>query len=196
MFFKQTQGAADYLVVGLGNPGDKYEGSRHNIGFETIDFIAQKAGTKIVKAKFSGLYGVWQYKDRKILLLKPQTFMNLSGQSVGEAARFYKIKPENTLIIYDDVSLDVGKVRIRTKGSAGGHNGIKSIIEQIGDEFPRVKIGVGQKPHPDYDLAAWVLGKFTQDDKKLLQERFEDVYGAVQLLIDTQVEKAMNLYNK
>ncbi|MEG0092308.1 MAG: aminoacyl-tRNA hydrolase, partial [Oscillospiraceae bacterium] len=170
MFLKGSQGA-DYLVVGLGNPGGKYDGSRHNIGFETIDFIAQKTGTKIIKAKFSGLYGVWQYKDKKVLLLKPQTFMNLSGQSVGEAARFYKIKPENTLIIYDDVSLDVGKVRIRTKGSAGGHNGIKSIIEQIGDEFPRVKIGVGQKPHPDYDLAAWVLGKFTQDDKKLLQER-------------------------
>ncbi|MEG2928090.1 MAG: aminoacyl-tRNA hydrolase [Oscillospiraceae bacterium] len=195
MFLKGSQGA-DYLVVGLGNPGGKYEGSRHNIGFETIDFIAQKAGTKIVKAKFSGLYGVWQYKDRKILLLKPQTFMNLSGQSVGEAARFYKIKPENTLIIYDDVSLDVGKVRIRTKGSAGGHNGIKSIIENIGEEFPRIKIGVGQKPHPDYDLADWVLGKFSQGDKKLLQERFEDVYSAAELLIDSQVEKAMNLYNK
>ncbi|MEG3029571.1 MAG: aminoacyl-tRNA hydrolase [Oscillospiraceae bacterium] len=195
MFLKGSQGA-DYLVVGLGNPGGKYEGSRHNIGFETIDFIAQKTGTKIIKAKFSGLYGVWQYKDRKILLLKPQTFMNLSGQSVGEAARFYKIKPENTLIIYDDVSLDVGKVRIRTKGSAGGHNGIKSIIENIGEEFPRIKIGVGQKPHPDYDLADWVLGKFSQGDKKLLQERFEDVYSAAELLIDSQVEKAMNLYNK
>lgn len=195
MFFKSSQGA-DYLVVGLGNPGSKYTASRHNIGFEAVDFIASKASVSITKAKFSGLYGVWQYKDKKVLLLKPQTFMNLSGQSVGEAARFYKIKPENVLVIYDDVSLDVGKIRIRTKGSAGGHNGIKSIIDHIDQEFPRIKIGVGQKPHQDYDLAAWVLGKFSDGDKKLLQDNFTDIYNIVQLLIDGETEKAMNLYNK
>ncbi len=195
MLFKNTQGA-DYLIVGLGNPGSKYDNTRHNIGFAAMDYICDKTGTRLDKAKFKALYGTWKYKDKKIILLKPQTFMNLSGEAVGAAARFYKIPPENVIIIYDDVSMAVGKMRIRLKGSAGGHNGIKSIISHIGDAFPRIKLGVGEKPHPEYDLADWVLGKFTDSDKKALSEKFESAYQSVQLIIDGSTDKAMNLYNR
>ena len=195
MFFKNTQGA-DYMIVGLGNPGAKYDNTRHNIGFACVDYICDKTGVKLDKAKFNALYGTWKYKDKKIIILKPQTFMNLSGEAVGAAARFYKIPPENVVIIYDDVSMAVGKMRIRLKGSAGGHNGIKSIISHMGDAFPRIKLGVGEKPHPEYDLADWVLGKFTDGDRKLLSEKFDSAYQAVQLMIDGQSDKAMNLYNR
>lgn len=195
MLFKSSQGA-DYLVVGLGNPGSKYSGTRHNIGFEALDFISKKTGTPITKAKFSGLYGTWEYKGKKILLLKPQTFMNLSGQSVGAAAKFYKLTADKVIVVHDDVSLDIGRMRIRTKGSAGGHNGLKSIIDYLDIDFPRIKVGVGQKPHPDYDLADWVLGKFTDSEKKLLQDKFCDIYNAIQLLVDDKSDEAMNLYNK
>ena len=148
MLFKHTQGA-DYMIVGLGNPGTKYDNTRHNIGFACVDYICDKTGVKLDKAKFKALYGTWKHKDKKIVILKPQTFMNLSGEAVGAAARFYKIAPENVIIIYDDVSMAVGKMRIRLKGSAGGHNGIKSIISHMGDTFPRIKLGVGEKPHPE-----------------------------------------------
>ena len=195
MLFKNNSGA-DFLVVGLGNPGSKYDNTRHNIGFATMDYICEKTGTKLDKAKFKSLYGTWKYKDKKIILAKPQTFMNLSGEAVGEITNFYKIPAENVIIIFDDVSLAVGKMRIRSKGSAGGHNGIKSIISHIGDKFPRIKIGVGEKPHPDYDLADWVLGKFTDGDKKLLSEKYECAYQSVQLMIDGETDKAMNLYNR
>lgn len=195
MLFKNTQGA-DYMIVGLGNPGSKYDNTRHNIGFACVDYICDKAGVKLDKAKFKALYGTWKYKDKKVIVLKPQTFMNLSGEAVGAAARFYKIPPENVIIIYDDVSMAVGKMRIRLKGSAGGHNGIKSIISHMGDSFPRVKMGVGEKPHPEYDLADWVLGKFTDGDRKLLSEKFDSVYQAVQLIMDGRSDKAMNLYNR
>ena len=195
MFLKSSQGA-DYLVVGLGNPGTRYDNTRHNIGFACVDYICDKTGVKLDKAKFKALYGIWKYKDKKIVLVKPQTFMNLSGEAVGAVARFYKISPENVIIIYDDVSMAVGKLRIRLKGSAGGHNGIKSIISHIGDVFPRIKLGVGEKPHPEYDLADWVLGKFTDSDRKLLAEKFDSAYQAVQLMIDGQSDKAMNLYNR
>ena len=195
MLFKNTQGA-DYMIVGLGNPGTKYDNTRHNIGFACVDYICDKTGVKLDKTKFKALYGTWKYKDKKIVILKPQTFMNLSGEAVGAAARFYKIPPENVIIIYDDVSMAVGKMRIRLKGSAGGHNGIKSIISHMGDTFPRIKLGVGEKPHPEYDLADWVLGKFTDGDRKLLSEKFDSAYQAVQLIIDGQSDKAMNLYNR
>ena len=195
MLFKTSQGA-DYMIVGLGNPGSKYDNTRHNIGFACVDYICDKTGVKLDKAKFKALYGIWKYKDKKIIILKPQTFMNLSGEAVGAAARFYKIPPENVIIIYDDVSMAVGKMRIRLKGSAGGHNGIKSIIAHMGDSFPRVKMGVGEKPHPEYDLADWVLGKFTDSDRKTLSEKFDNAYQAVQLIIDGQTDKAMNLYNR
>ena len=190
-----TNNGADFIVVGLGNPGSAYDNTRHNIGFSAVDYIAEKTGAKITKAKFSSLLGTWEYEGKKVMLLKPQTFMNLSGDAVGPRAKFYKIPPENVIIIYDDVSLPVGKMRIRRKGSRGGHNGIKSIINHIGENFPRVKIGVGEKPHPDYDLAAWVLGKFGTDDKKALQEEYEKVFDAVKLIIDGKTDKAMNLYN-
>ena len=199
--FKQIEKKTDtapvtYIVAGLGNPGSKYNNTRHNIGFETLDYIADKNNVSVTKAKFSALYGVWETEGRKVMLLKPQTFMNLSGEAVMQAAKFYKVPAENIIVIFDDVSLDVGKMRIRAKGSAGGHNGIKSIISHMGQDFPRIKMGVGQKPHPDYDLADWVLGKFTESDKKLLADRFEDAHRAVKLMVSGDSQKAMNLYNR
>ncbi|MBQ6895925.1 MAG: aminoacyl-tRNA hydrolase [Oscillospiraceae bacterium] len=196
MFFKKSNQSIDYIVAGLGNPGSKYNNTRHNIGFETLDYIADKNNVSVTKAKFSALYGVWETDGRKVMLLKPQTFMNLSGEAVMQAAKFYKVPAENIIVIFDDVSLDVGKMRIRAKGSAGGHNGIKSIISHMGQEFPRIKMGVGQKPHPDYDLADWVLGKFTESDRKLLADRFEDAHRAVKLMVSGDSQKAMNLYNR
>ena len=196
MLFKKSNQSIDYIVVGLGNPGSKYNNTRHNIGFETLDYIADKNNVSVTKAKFSALYGVWDCEGYKVMLLKPQTFMNLSGEAVKQAASFYKVPAENIIVIFDDVSLDVGKMRIRAKGSAGGHNGIKSIISHMGQEFPRIKMGVGQKPHPDYDLADWVLGKFTDGDKKLLADRFEDAHKAVKLMVTGDSQKAMNLYNR
>lgn len=196
MFAKKTTQGVDFIIVGLGNPGEKYDNTRHNVGFAAVDYLAQKANFKIDKAKFSSLYGIWNENGKKILVLKPQTFMNLSGNAVAQAAQFYKIPPKNVLIIYDDISLAVGKMRIRTKGSAGGHNGIKSIINNIGQEFPRIKIGVGEKPHPDYDLANWVLGRFSTEDKKLLNEKFDSILDAIGFIVKNETEKAMNLYNR
>ncbi|MBR5251500.1 MAG: aminoacyl-tRNA hydrolase [Oscillospiraceae bacterium] len=196
MLFKSKSGSIDYIVVGLGNPGPKYDNTRHNIGFEALDYIAKENGVSVTKAKFSALYGVWDAGDAKVMLLKPQTFMNLSGDAVAAAAHFYKVPAQNIIVIYDDVSLDVGKMRIREKGSAGGHNGIKSIIGHMGQEFPRIKMGVGQKPHPEYDLADWVLGKFSDSDKKLLADRFEDAHKAVKLMVKGDSQKAMNMYNR
>lgn len=184
------------MIVGLGNPGSKYRNTRHNIGFAAVDYIARKLGVNIDKAKFHALYAIAKTGDKKVLLLKPQTFMNLSGEAVSAASRFYKISPANILIIYDDVSLPVGKMRIRLKGSAGGHNGIKSIISHTGENFARIKLGVGEKPHPDYDLADWVLGKFSREDTKVLSEKFESAYQASLLIMEGQADKAMNLYNR
>ena len=185
-----------FIIAGLGNPGKKYENTRHNMGFLTIDLLAEEYDIKVDKLKFKSLVGEGRIAGQRVLLMKPQTYMNLSGEAVGAAARFYKIPPENVIIIYDDVSMAVGKMRIRLKGSAGGHNGIKSIISHMGDTFPRIKLGVGEKPHPEYDLADWVLGKFTDGDRKLLSEKFDSAYQAVQLIIDGQSDKAMNLYNR
>ena len=174
MFLKKSNQSIDYIVVGLGNPGSKYQNTRHNIGFETLDYIADKNNVSVTKAKFSALYGVWDCDGHKIMLLKPQTFMNLSGEAVNQAASFYKVPAENIIVIFDDVSLDVGKMRIREKGSAGGHNGIKSIISHMGQEFPRIKIACGKKPHPDYDMADWVLSEFSKDEQKALFSCFEN----------------------
>lgn len=194
MFLKSQP--VDFIVAGLGNPGDKYRGTRHNTGFDALDYIAGQAGVKLDKKKFSALYGIWQTEGKKVMLMKPQTFMNLSGDAVGAAARFYKIPRENVIIIYDDVSLAPGRMRIRTKGSAGGHNGIKSIIAHIGDNFPRIKIGVGEKPTPDYDLISWVMGRPGADDRLLLQEKYESAYQALKLIIKGDTARAMNLYNR
>ncbi len=195
MFFKSKENFS-YLIVGLGNPGKKYENTRHNVGFCAVDYIANENNVKVQKAKFSALYNTIEVNKSKVLLLKPQTFMNLSGKSVSEAAKFYKIPMENIIIIYDDISLDVGKLRIRTKGSAGGHNGIKSIISYMGDVFPRLKVGVGQKPHPDYNLADWVLSDFSKSEKEILKEQYKDIWDCIQLMILGQRDKAMNKYSK
>lgn len=194
MLFRKDTGA-DFLVVGLGNPESRYDNTRHNVGFAATDYIRSKTGTKTDKAKFRALYGVWKYNGNRVFLMKPQTYMNLSGDAVWLCAQYYKIPPENIIVISDDVSLAVGKMRIRRKGSRGGHNGLKSIIGHIGDNFPRIKIGVGEKPSPDYDLADWVLGKFTDRETKVLKEEYESVFSAVKLIIDGQTDKAMNLYN-
>ena len=169
------------VIVGLGNPGKKYENTRHNIGFAAIDYIAEKEGININTGKHKALVGSGYIDGVKVLLVKPQTFMNLSGESLRLIMDFYKLEPEDFLVIFDDIDLDVGRIRIRRKGSAGGHNGIKSIISHLGSmEFPRIKIGVGAKP-PGYDLADYVLGHFSKADQEILQERFEDVYDAVKI---------------
>ena len=184
------------VIVGLGNPGKKYENTRHNIGFAAIDYIAEKEGININTGKYKALVGSGYIDGVKVLLVKPQTFMNLSGESLRPIMDFYKLEPEDFLVIFDDIDLDVGRIRIRRKGSAGGHNGIKSIISHLGSmEFPRIKIGVGAKP-PGYDLADYVLGHFSKADQEILQERFEDVYDAVKLIVGDDITEAMNRHNK
>lgn len=190
-------GNLTHLVVGLGNPGDKYTYTRHNTGFMALDFIAEKCGVKVDRARFKSLCADARIGEHRVLLMKPQTFMNLSGEAVREAADFYKIPPENILVLFDDINFDVGAMRIRRSGSDGGHNGIKSIIYQLNsDAFPRVKIGVGKKPSPDYDLADYVLGTYSDADKKTLFSTFARVYDCVGLILSGQMDKAMNLYNR
>ena len=194
MLFRKP--ACDWLIVGLGNPGDNYARTRHNAGFRAIDALSNKLGIKVDRAKYRGLYGQGQYKGQKLILLKPQTFMNLSGLSVMDAANFYKLPPERIIVLFDDISLDVGRLRIRADGSAGGHNGIKSIIGSINSQsFPRVKIGVGAKPHPDYELADWVLSSFRPEEEKLLGPALERAADAALELLENGVYKAANLYN-
>ncbi len=194
MLFRKP--ACDWIIVGLGNPGDNYSRTRHNVGFRTIDILASKLGVKVDRAKYRGLYGQATYNGQKVILLKPQTFMNLSGLSVMDAARFYKVPPEKIIVAFDDISLDVGRLRIRGDGSAGGHNGIKSIIGSLNSQsFPRVKIGVGAKPHPDYDLADWVLSAFPPAEEKLLLPALERAAEACLSLIDHGVYETANRYN-
>lgn len=189
-------GGIQYLFVGLGNPGPKYEKTRHNAGFQALDQIADSCHTTIDRVKFKGLTAQVTLGGAKCLLLKPTTFMNLSGESVVAAMQFYKIPPERILVFFDDISLDPGKLRIRRKGTHGGHNGIRSIIEQLGrDDFPRVKLGVGKKPHPEYDLADWVLSTFTSDEQKQLQEVLKLAPEIATLFIQNQLDRAMNRFN-
>lgn len=199
MFFKSktpTNNSIDYLIVGLGNPGRQYENSRHNAGFICLDYIASELGVKVNRIKFKSTTGEARIADKRCLLMKPSTYMNLSGQAVIQAMNFYKIPPQRIVIISDDISLDVGRIRIRRKGSDGGQNGLKNIIYLSGsDEFPRVKVGIGHKPHPDYDLKDWVLSRFTDKEKKLIAERLPDVMDAVRLIINDEIDEAMNLYN-
>lgn len=186
----------DFIIAGLGNPGTKYEMTRHNAGFLAVDLLAIEEGFNIKKLKHHSLVADVNINGKRCLVMKPQTMMNSSGEAVGEAAKFYKIPPENVIIIYDDVSLDVGQTRIRRKGSAGGHNGIKSIIAHLGSEnFPRVKIGVGKKPDARYDLVDWVLGKFPKEKEADLKSALENTTKAVRLIVDGDIDKAMNLYN-
>ncbi len=196
LFSKTAAGPVEFLVVGLGNSGREYENTRHNAGFMAVDRIAETIGVKIDRLKFKSLCAEGMLSGRRILLLKPSTFMNLSGQAVQEAASFYKIPPEKTLVFMDDISLEPGHVRIRRKGSDGGHNGIKNIIYLTGsDQFPRVKIGVGAKPHPDYDLAKWVLSRFSADELKALDGVLEHAADMASLILSGRMDEAMNVYN-
>ena len=185
-----------HIVVGLGNPGDKYYLTRHNAGFLTMDYISQKYSAKIDKVKFKALCGEATIAGKRVLLMKPQTFMNHSGEAVKEAAAFYKIPAENIIIICDDVNLDVARLRVRRSGSDGGQRGMRSIITIMGtDVFPRVKIGVGQKPHPDYDMADWVLSEFTKDEQKKLFDSFDRITSGVEKILAGDVEGAMQICN-
>ncbi|WP_139905944.1 aminoacyl-tRNA hydrolase [Clostridium thermarum] len=182
-----------YLIVGLGNPGTQYENTRHNVGFEVIDLMGAKYKISISRIKFKGVYGEGNIKGEKVILLKPQTYMNASGESVGQISKFYKIPNEKIIIIYDDMSLDIGRIRIRAKGSAGGHNGIKNIIAHLSsEEFPRIKIGVG---HPKGDWVNHVLGKFSIEEQEKLQKTYEAVLSTVETIIEDGIDAAMNKFN-
>ncbi len=196
MFSFKRPGPVQWLVVGLGNPGPKYEWTRHNVGFLVIDQLADRADIPVQKLKFQALTNTALIGGQSVLLMKPTTYMNLSGQAVGQAARFYKIPPERVLVISDDVALPQGKLRIRRSGSAGGHNGLKDIIAHLGgDQFPRVKVGVGGKPHPDSDMADWVLSTFTGADRKAMEAAIDRAADAVTCLLEQGVDKAMSKFN-
>ena len=186
-----------HIVAGLGNPGGEYEMTRHNAGFLAIDYIAERHSVRIDRVKFHALVAEATIGGVRVLLMKPTTFMNNSGLAISEAASFYKIPPENIIILHDEISFSPGQNRIRRKGSAGGHNGLKSIIASLSaDTFPRIKIGVGQKPSPDYDLVNWVLGKFPKQDMELLREKFPDISASVELILQGKIDEAMNKYSK
>ena len=188
--------SVDFMVVGLGNPDKKYERTRHNTGFIALDYIADKRNFKINRLKFKSLVGEATVGSHKVLFLKPSTYMNNSGQAVVEAMNFYKLKPQQVIIIFDDISLDVGKMRIRSKGSDGGQKGMRSIIYLSGsDEFPRIKIGIGQKPNPNWELADWVLSKFSDSELKEIEKMADNANNALELIMDNNISKAMNLYN-
>lgn len=185
-----------WLIVGLGNPGPEYAKTRHNVGFRCIDLLAEKLGVKIDKAKFQGLYGQTDYQGTRLYLLKPLTFMNLSGRSVLQLSSFFKIPPQRIVVLFDDISLEPGRLRVRSNGSAGGHNGIKSIIAELGSQdFPRVKIGVGAKPHPDFDLADWVLSTFSAQEEKALAVSLDNGAQAALTIITDSVSQAANKFN-
>lgn len=185
-----------YLIAGLGNPTREYEKTRHNVGFEAIDILADKAGTTVTERKHKALYGKGYLGGQKVILAKPQTYMNLSGESIREIADFYKIEPENIIILCDDINLPEGRLRIRLKGSAGGHNGLKNIISHLGtQEFPRIRIGVGEKPR-GMDLADYVLGRFPKEQQALMEEAYRDAADAACMMIEEGADAAMNHYNR
>ena len=185
-----------HLVVGLGNPGDKYFYTRHNAGFLAMDYISQKCGTQVNRSKFKALVGEATIAGKRVLLMKPQTFMNLSGEAVREAMSFYKIPIENVIVLSDDVNLDVGRMRVRKSGSDGGQKGLRSIIElNSSDNFPRIRFGVGKKPHPDYDMADWVLGNLSETDKKAIYDCFVTAYDGLEKLLVGDVDGALQICN-
>lgn len=189
-------GPPEYLIVCLGNPDRKYEGTRHNTGFIFADMLAEKFDFRINRIQFKAITGSVEISGHRCLVIKPQTYMNNSGQSVREAASFYKIKPENIIVVFDDISLPCGKLRIRRKGTDGGHNGIKSIIYQLNaDTFPRIKIGIGAKPSPEWELADWVLSKFGKEDFELLRHACESGMEALEIMVSGDIEKAMSKFN-
>ena len=196
MLFGNKSAAVDWLVVGLGNPGQKYANTRHNMGFLTVDLLAEKAGVKLNKVKFKSAYNIIPFAGCKCLVMKPQTYMNLSGEAVREAVQFYKIPADHVLVIYDDVSLPVGKLRVRPTGSAGGHNGIKNIIAHLGTQnFPRVKIGVGAPEGGGAEMVDWVIGAPSQAERKVLVESFEKAIQAAACIIEHGCQQAMNDFN-
>ena len=193
---KAPSGPPEFIIVGLGNPGKKYELTRHNAGFLFADLLADKNGEQISKIQFKSVTANVTLGGHRCLLMKPQTFMNNSGEAVKQAAAFYKIPPENIIVVFDDISLPCGKMRIRRKGSDGGHNGIKSIIYLLNsDKFPRIKLGVGEKPHPDYDLADWVLSSFRKSELDALREAAENACKAVEMMVQGNIDGAMSSFN-
>ena len=194
MLFRKP--ACDWLIVGLGNPGKDYARTRHNCGFRVVDILAEKLHCKVDKAKFQGLYGQCTYQGKKLLLLKPQTYMNLSGKSVLQLSAYFHVPPQRIIVIFDDISLEPGRLRVRPDGSAGGHNGIKSIIQELGSQdFPRVKVGVGAKPNPAYDLADWVLSTFSASEEKALGPALERAADAALCIMEKGVPETANRYN-
>ena len=192
----QKNNGENWLIVGLGNPGREYEKTRHNAGFRCLDIIADNLNCKVDKLKYQGLYNQVNYNGKKVFLLKPQTYMNLSGRSVLQLSSYFNIPPQRIIVLFDDISLEPGRLRIRADGSAGGHNGIKSIIQEVGSQqFPRVKIGVGSKPHPDYDLADWVLSSFSANEEKALAVSLKNAADAALAIIDKGVPEAANKFN-
>ena len=196
MFFKKDAGGVSWLLVCLGNPGDKYENTRHNVGFMVADEVAQRQNKPIQRLKFKALTNVLTISSQRVLVMKPVTYMNLSGEAVRQAADFYKIPPDHVLVVSDDTALALGRLRIRVKGSAGGHNGLKNIIQHLGtDQFPRLRVGVGEKPHPDYDMADWVLGKFTGEDKKTITAAVKRAADAIECILDEGIDRGMGKFN-
>ena len=194
--FKEDAGGVNWLLVCLGNPGEKYENTRHNVGFMVADEIGERQHAPIQKLKFRALTNIFTISGEKVLVMKPVTYMNLSGEAVRQAADFYKVPPDHVLVVLDDTALAVGKLRVRRGGSAGGHNGLKSIIQHLGtDQFPRLRVGVGEKPHPDYDLADWVLGRFTGEDKKAIDAAVKRAADGVECILKDGLEQGMNRFN-
>lgn len=185
-----------YIIVGLGNPGREYERTRHNVGFVALDYIAERLSVRVDRARFKALTAECKILDKRVLLMKPTTYMNNSGEAVYEASSFYKIPQENIIVIHDEISFEPGLFRIRRKGSAGGHNGLKSIISRVGEDFPRIKVGVGKKPTPEYDLADWVLGVMPKSDAELVEKRLSDIYSSVELILSGKIDEAMNKFSK